>query len=98
MASNLPATGPGEDLYMVYQIHPYKTLPDPPGFPFHIQAQPIFMDQPHTSEKDVIQMTTEELTNPLPFNHFVGTGLNGGPPRQINQPDFLSVNEDIYFQ
>lgn len=95
---SLPATGLGDDLYITYMLHPHKTLPDPPGFPFHIQGQPIYFDQPHTSPLDIAQATQDKPTNPLPFNHFVGVGVNGGPPRQINQPDFLGINEDIFLQ
>jgi hypothetical protein len=94
----LPPTGLGEDLYMTYIQHPHKALPDPPGFPFHIQAQPVYFEQPHIDAMDVAQATQDNPTNPLPFDHFVGVGLNGEPPRQINQPDFLGINEDIYLQ
>ena len=55
-------------------------------------------DQPHIDQRDVLQATTYLDTNSLPYNHFIGVGVNGQPPRQINQPDFLSVNEDIYLQ
>lgn len=94
--SLLPPTGPAEDLYIVYHQLPLKALPDPTGIPFHIQAQPIFMDQPHTTQEQVDQATRYETTNPLPYDHFVGVGLTGEPaPPQINQPDFLSVNDDM---
>lgn len=99
MSYYIRATGPGTDLEVGYLQHPMKSLPDPPGFPFDRQGQPIPFDQPHVSTEQVVQMTQYTDTNPLPFQHFVGVGLTGDPaPRQINQPQFLSVNEDIYIQ
>jgi hypothetical protein len=89
-------TGPPEDLYTVYHNKPHKALPDPKGIPFHVQGQPITFDQPHIDANDVVQATQDTTVNPLPFNHFVGVGLNGGPVEQINQPDFLGVNEVIF--
>lgn len=92
----LEATGPAYDLETFsYMRNAYAVLPDPPGLiPFHKQGAPIpDIYQVHTGPPQVIQATTFQETNPLPFTRFVGTSL-----RQINQPQFLSVNEDIYLQ
>lgn len=91
-------TGPAEDLYMEYATQPAVVLPPPRGFPFNIQGKPVYFDQPHIGPEQVAQATQYQTTNPLPFQHFVGVGINGGIPKQINQPDFLGVNEDIYIQ
>jgi len=94
----LGITGPAEDLYLAYMHRPVQMLPDPEGLPFHVQGHPIYFDQPHISQEDVQQATTDKPVNPLPFHHFVGVGIAGNPPKQINQPDFISINEDIYLQ
>lgn len=98
MSSYLRAVGPAYDLEHNYLKHPDRTLPDPPGFPFDKQGQPIFFDQPHVTPLEVGIATHTPTANPLPFGHFVGVGLFGGRPSQINQPEFLSVNETITFQ
>ena len=92
----LGTTGPAEDLETFNYIRDaIPHLPDPPGFiPFHRQGQPI-PDQfkPQTGEPEVVHATNAQSTNPLPFTRWHGTTV-----RQINQPQFLSVNEDIYLQ
>lgn len=98
MSQYLHMSGPAYDLEYQYLLHPDKTLPDPPGFPFDKQGQPIFFDQPHTTELEIAIATHTPGPNPLPFGHFVGTGLFGERPSQIHQPDYLSVNEIITFQ
>lgn len=98
MSQYLKATGPSYDLEHTYLKHPDKTLPDPVGFPFDKQGQPIFFDQPHITPLDVTVATNPPGSNPLPYGHFIGVGLSGQPPRQINQPDFLGINETITFQ
>lgn len=98
MSTKLPASGEGQDLYRSTMRHPYRHLPDPKGIPFYKQGTQIIFDQPHIDQRDVTQATTYLETNPLPYGHFVGVGLNGEAPRQINQPDFLSINDDIYLQ
>lgn len=98
MASFLEMTGPAEDLEVNYMLKPTMVLPDPKGIPFRKQGVPIYFDQPHITQYDVEQATNYFSVNPLPFDRFYGIGVNGGPPRQINQPDFLSINEDIYLQ
>lgn len=98
MSYYLNMTGPAEDLEIVYLNHPTKTLPDPKGFPFDLQGSPIFFDQPHINSRDVMQATQDLSVNPLPYERFIGVGVNGAAPRQINQPDFLSINDDIYLQ
>jgi hypothetical protein len=87
-------TGPAEDIEMFdYIRNEYPTLPDPPGdIPFYEQAFPLPDPyQRHTSSEQVIQATTYQDFNPLPFTRFVGTSTE-----QINQPQFLSVNEIIF--
>lgn len=98
MSAYLQMTGPAYDLEATYLKHPTKTLPDPPGYPFHMQGMPIYFDQPHIGPTEIVVATGATKTNPLPFGHFIGVGVNGAAPKQINQPDFLSINEDIYFQ
>jgi len=90
--------GPGYDIEVNYLRRPHLTLPNPAGFPFDKQGMPIYFDQPHISPLDVAVATKTMSTNPLPYGHFIGVGINGAPPRQINQPDFLSISEDIYLQ
>ena len=93
---SLKAVGPSEDLEINYIKKPTMMLPDPPGIPFNKQGVPIYFDQPHTSHQEILQATTNTRTDPLPFQRFVGVGLNNKRPKQINQPDFLGVNETIY--
>lgn len=94
----ITSRGPADDLEIAYLHHPGKTLPDPKGLPFHLQGQPIYFDQPHVTYEQVEQATQYKTSNPFPYGRFIGVGLNGSPPRQINQPDFLSINDDIYLQ
>ena len=92
----LETTGPADDLETFsYLRNAFTVLPEPPGaIPFHTQGQPIpDIYQVHTGPAQVLQATTVQNVNPLPFTRFVGTSV-----RQVNQPQFLSVNEDIYLQ
>lgn len=95
-------TGPSQDLEAVYLQHPERTLPHPKGrIPFKKQGVQIMPEQYHVQNIELHQMTKNTLTNPLPFsrNRFIGLpAVTDDQPRQINQPQFLSVNEDIYFQ
>ena len=94
--SYLDSTGPGEDLEtFAYIRHHYTFLPNPPGLiPFGIQGRPLpDMSQKHVQQPQVKQATTIQKTNDLPYGHFVGTFH-----RQINQPQFLSVNDQLFEQ
>lgn len=73
----------------------FPVLPNPPGdIPFHTQGQPLpDIYNVHTQAIEVEQATKFKSKNPLPFTRFVGTFI-----RQINQPQFISVNEDIYLE
>lgn len=95
---SISAVGPAYDLEARYLMHPATTLPDPRGYPFHLQGQPIWFDQPHITPTEVAIATHPTDYNPLPFTRFVGVGLEGQEPKQINQPSNLSVNEIITFQ
>jgi hypothetical protein len=99
---HLRMTGPASDLEAVYMVHPDRALPHPKGnIPFNHQGIQIIFEQDHISNQEKIQMLDTKSTNPLPFTHnrFIGLPLpNTTRSRQINQPGFLSVNEDIYFQ
>lgn len=98
MSSYLRTTGPATDLEANYLKQPTKTLPDPVGYPFGVQGMPIYFDQPHISPLEILVATGNHANNPLPYGHFIGVGIAGAPPQQINQPDFLSINEDLYFK
>jgi hypothetical protein len=92
----LTTSGPSDDIEVFsYFRNEFPVLPDPKGaIPFHLQGKPIpDMFNKHTDPIQVTVATTNQPTNPLPFTRFVGTFV-----RQINQPGFLSVNEDIYIQ
>lgn len=95
-------TGPAADLEAkaVYLINPEKPLPDPRGsIPFGVQSQQIIMPQPRVSQSEITQMEVTTSSNPLPFQNgrFFGVPVaNDSQVRQINQPGFLSVNEEIY--
>lgn len=96
----LKITGPGRDLEVVYMHNPDRSLPHPKGtIPFEKQGVQLMFDQPHVSRDERNQMIDNKSTNPLPLygDRFVGQPLLSKLPRQINQPGFLSVNEDIYF-
>lgn len=99
MSSSVPylqTVGYSDDLEtFAYMRNTYKILPDPPGnIPFNIQGHPIpDYQQAHVSAGQVYQATHFLKTNPWPFTRFVGRYQ-----RQINQPDFLSVNEEIFIQ
>ena len=92
----LESTGPGYDLEtFAYLRNGYAVLPDPRGdIPFHVHGKPI-PDQYYKSANatSVEVATTYADTNPLPFTRWIGTST-----RQINQPQFLSVNETIYLE
>lgn len=92
----LNMTGPADDLEVLnYTKIGHTFLPDPQGdIPFYVQGKPIPDPyQVHTQPPQITQATTYCDNNPLPFTRFVGTFT-----RQINQPGFLSVNEDIYLE
>lgn len=92
----LETSGPSDDLEVfAYMRNAFPVLPDPRGtIPFHIQGQPIGdIYNVHTQNIEVEQATKFKKNNPLPFTRFVGTFI-----RQINQPQFISVNEDIYLE
>lgn len=96
MASS-PTTesGPAFDLETrAYMRKTFPVLPDPStGIPFHMQGAPLPDPlQTHTVHPDVKQATHNLVSNSLPFHHFVGTFH-----AQINQPQFLGVNEKIYW-
>lgn len=59
-----------------------------------IGVQPDMLPDPynkHTIEMQVEQMSKNTKTNPLPFGHFTGPF-----PVQVNQPQFLTVNEILF--
>lgn len=96
----LKITGPGQDLETVYMHNPDRALPHPKGsIPFEKQGVQIMFDQPHVGKGERAQMIDDKPSNPLPLfgDRFIGKPLLSKRPRQINQPGFLSVNEDIYF-
>jgi hypothetical protein len=99
---HLRLTGPASDLEAVYMVHPDRALPHPKGtIPFNKPGIQIIFEQEHISNQEKVQMLDTKKTNHLPFTHnrFIGTPLPSTTrSRQINQPGFLSVNEDIYFQ
>lgn len=78
-----------------YMRNEFTILPDPGNnIPFNIQGQPIpDYQQVHVTSGQVLQATNYLTNNPWPFTRFVGKFQ-----RQINQPQFLSINEQIYFQ
>lgn len=88
-------SGPAYDLETrAYMKHAFPVLPPPrTGIPFFHQGAPIPDPlQKHTVKPDVAQATHNLSSNPLPFGHFVGTFHT-----QINQPDGLGVNEQIFY-
>lgn len=99
MTSFIPfedTTGPAEDLEVFgYLRNGIQVLPDPEGdIPFHKQGQPIHTTYfNNATAESVVIATTNTDFNPLPFTRFVGTNTT-----QVNQPQFLSVNETIYME
>lgn len=97
---HLKLTGPAADLAAIYLINPAKPLPDPPGsIPFGKQGEQIVIEQHRVSKEEIKQMEVSTVSNPLPFSHgrFFGVPIaDETKVRQINQPGFLSVNEEIY--
>lgn len=62
------------------------------SIPFGIQpAMPPDPYQTHTQPAEVQQLAEVNQTNYLPFFHFTGPH-----PIQINQPQFLSVNDQLF--
>lgn len=96
----LNITGQAADLEAVYLLNPAKPLPDPRGsIPFGIQGEQIIMAQSRISQAEIKQMEVTTVSNHLPFTHGRFFGLPVADEtrvRQINQPGFLSVNEEIY--
>lgn len=78
---------------LAYQRNHYTLLPDPNnGMPFGKQGAPLPDPyQQHISQYAVVEATTYQDTNALPFQRFIGTYHH-----QIHQPQFLSVNEIIF--
>lgn len=92
----LQTVGLGSDIEtFAYKRGEFVILPDPPGLiPFHSQGQPIpDYQQNHVNAGQVEEATHFLATNPWPFTRFVGEFH-----RQIHQPQFLSVNEQIFYQ
>lgn len=91
----LETSGPAADLEtFAYLRNEFPVLPDPQSdIPFHKQGMPLPDPFVNVGASQVVQATTIQPINPFPFGHFVGK-----VPRQINQPQFLSINEDIYIQ
>lgn len=91
----LETPGPGYDLETFAYIRGhYQVLPPPKNtsIPFHLQGAPLPDPlQKHTQNPQIDQATHYTTTNPLPYGHFVGTFH-----KQINQPQFLSVNEILF--
>lgn len=77
---------------MSYFVVPFTNLPDPSRvIPFHQQAGPISEPyQVHTQPMEMEQCTSYQPVNPLPYGHFVGRYH-----RQIFQPQYLGVNEQL---
>lgn len=74
-------------------VSPFSLLGPPQGtdIPFDIQAPPIHNGQfKYVQPREVKIETTYAQSNPLPFLHFTGPF-----PTQVNQPQFLSVNDQI---
>ena len=96
----LKIPGPAADLEAVYLMNPEKPLPDPRGrIPFGKQGEQIIMPQSRVAPAEIKQMKVTTTSNPLPFTHgrFFGVPVaDETKVRQINQPGFLSVNEEIY--
>lgn len=87
-------TGANDDLeHFAVQRKEFSVLPPPKSsIPFNRQGQPIPDPlQVHTHQAEVRQETTPLTTNPLPYHRF-----HGPFPRQINQPQFLAVNDQFY--
>lgn len=82
--------GPSWDLEMFSkQRGKYTKLPDPGNLPYGTQADPIpDFQQRHTSLREIRQVVGYHFTNPLIGGRFLGTSTE-----QVNQPEFLSVNE-----
>lgn len=83
--------GPGHDLEVFsYQRQSFVTLPNP--LPFRQQAEQILDHQNrHTESPQVLQMTGFHISNPLPFERFVGPFR-----RHVHEPLPLSVNEIMF--
>lgn len=96
----LKITGPAADLEARFILHGDKPLPDPRGsIPFTKMGEQIIMPQPRVQQPEVKQMVVSTTSNRLPFTHgrFFGVPVaQETKVRQINQPGFLSVNEEIY--
>lgn len=70
---------------------PFQLAPDPANVVLHQQGVPIPDPlQKHSVREDVKQATHILGSNPLPYHHFIGLS-----DQQINQPQFLGVNEKI---
>lgn len=91
----LYSTGPAWDLEtFAYARGEFPDLPTPQGsIPFGVQGGPLPDPyQTHTQPEEIAQAIGETETNFLPFSRFIGTYH-----KQVHQPGFLSVNEQIYW-
>ena len=74
------------------EAKPYQIIPDPSKIPFGvIPDMPPDPYNTHTLELQVEVMTTNSETNPFPWGHFTGPIHH-----QVNQPQYLSVNDTYY--
>ena len=90
-------SGPASDLatkrYYTfgYRAFPVVTVPEPYNVVLHLQGSPLPDPlQKHSVVEDVKQATHYLKSNPLPYHHFIGLSDD-----QINQPQYLGVNEKI---
>lgn len=86
--------GPGHDLESFsYERSAYVTLPQPNiALPFKQQGiQILDFQNRHTTAPQIAQVTGFHSSNPLPFERFVGPFR-----RHVNEPQFLSVNENMF--
>jgi hypothetical protein len=84
------ASGRGNDLETFsYLRKSFPVLPDPPGIPFYEQGAPLPDPQFKTvTEQHLIQCTSYQSFNPLPFTRWTGTNIH-----QQNVGGTLSVND-----
>lgn len=86
--------GPGHDLEaFALERGTYLTLPKPAiPVPFGQQGiQILDFQNRHTTAPQIAQVTGFHSTNPLPYERFVGPFH-----RHVNEPQFLSVNENMF--
>lgn len=85
--------GTGADLEtFAYQVRSLPLLPNPPGIPFHQQGMQLLDPYWQSVNPTAVALcTTIQSTNPLPYQHFVGTN-----PQNLHVPQFLSINDQKY--